>query len=57
MGNWKITLMAVLLAAFAADITGTASAQQKLTFKIGWTTSDSPQDPYATGAHAFKQAV
>jgi len=32
-------------------------AQEKFTIKIGWVTPDSPRDPYATGAHTFKNAV
>ena len=34
-----------------------ASAQQKTVIKLGWTTSDGAQDPYAIGARAFKQRV
>ena len=34
-----------------------ALAQSKHVIKIGWVTPDSPQDPYATGARTFKQAV
>jgi tripartite ATP-independent transporter DctP family solute receptor len=34
-----------------------AHAQQKTVIKLGWTTSDGAQDPYAIGARAFKQAV
>jgi tripartite ATP-independent transporter DctP family solute receptor len=34
-----------------------ALAQSKHVLKIGWVTPDSPQDPYATGARTFKQAV
>lgn len=32
-------------------------AQNKTVIKIGWTTSDGAQDPYAMGARAFKTAV
>jgi tripartite ATP-independent transporter DctP family solute receptor len=53
--NWGIST--ALLAALVLGFAGTAAAQQKTILKIGWTTPDSPQDPYATGAHAFKQAV
>jgi tripartite ATP-independent transporter DctP family solute receptor len=34
-----------------------ASAQQKTVIKLGWTTSDGAQDPYAIGARAFKERV
>ncbi|MBI5069002.1 MAG: TRAP transporter substrate-binding protein [Deltaproteobacteria bacterium] len=34
-----------------------ALAQQKTVIKLGWITSDGPQDPYAIGARAFKQAL
>ena len=34
-----------------------AFAQQKTVIKLGWTTSDGAQDPYAIGARAFKQRV
>jgi tripartite ATP-independent transporter DctP family solute receptor len=33
------------------------SAQQKTVIKLGWTTSDGAQDPYALGARAFKERV
>ena len=36
---------------------GGATAQTKHIIKIGWTSADGPQDPYATGARTFKQAV
>ena len=34
-----------------------ALAQQKTVIKLGWTTSDGAQDPYAVGARAFKQRL
>jgi tripartite ATP-independent transporter DctP family solute receptor len=34
-----------------------ALAQQKNVIKLGWTTSEGPQDPYAVGARAFKEEV
>ena len=34
-----------------------AFAQQKTVIKLGWTTADGPQDPYAVGARAFKERV
>lgn len=48
------------LAAFALALalgSGPALAQQKTVIKLGWITSDGPQDPYAIGARAFKQAL
>lgn len=42
-------------AAFAAA--PSALAQPKHVIKLGWTTSDGEQDPYAVGARAFKSAV
>ena len=49
------------LAAVAALATATfsplAHAQTKQVIKVGWTTSDGAQDPYAVGARAFKSAV
>lgn len=34
-----------------------AAAQEKFSIRLGWVTPDSPQDPYAIGANAFKRAV
>lgn len=34
-----------------------ALAQQKITLKLGWTTGDGAQDPYAIGARAFKEEI
>ena len=53
----KISWFAALLTALVLGFAGGAGAQQKITLKIGWTSSDNPQDPYAIGAHTFKQAV
>ena len=36
---------------FVADV----RAQTKTIIKLGWTTSDGAQDPYAVGARAFKE--
>ncbi|MFN6951098.1 MAG: TRAP transporter substrate-binding protein [Albidovulum sp.] len=41
----------------AASITSPALAQQKTVLKLGWTTGDGAQDPYAIGARAFKEEV
>ncbi len=55
------TTIATLLGTVAATV-GLAAAtpaleQSKHVIKIGWVTPDSPQDPYATGARTFKQAI
>lgn len=48
----------VALAASACLMFGAAAqAQPANVIKLGWTTSDGPQDPYAVGARAFKAAV
>lgn len=53
----RIALVAGLLAMLGLGLTGAAAAQDRITLKIGWVTPDSPRDPYATGAHTFKNAV
>jgi TRAP-type transport system periplasmic protein len=54
----RLTFIATLAAVLGLGLGVTpALAQQKSVIKIGWTTSDSPGDPYASGAHAFKRAV
>lgn len=50
-------LPALLIAAGLALNPGAAQAQNKAVIKLGWTTSDGAQDPYAVGARAFKSAV
>lgn len=50
-------MLAAVTAALGLAFGGSALAQQKHVIKIGWVTPDSPQDPYATGARTFKQAV
>ncbi len=50
-------LIGAALATLAFALPGAASAQSKHVLKLGWVTPDSPQDPYATGARTFKQAV
>lgn len=42
----KISWLAALLAALVLGIVGGASAQQKITIKLGWITPDNPQDSY-----------
>ncbi len=46
-----------LAATLAAALPFGAQAQNKAVIKLGWTTSDAAQDPYAVGARAFKAAV
>lgn len=41
----------------AASIASPAVAQQKTVLKLGWTTGDGAQDPYAIGARAFKEEI
>lgn len=52
----RLTLT-VLTAAALGLIAPLAMAQGKTVLKIGWTSSDGAQDPYAVGARAFKEAV
>ena len=52
------TLLAGALALAAAGVAGPAMAQDKAaTLRIGWTSTDSPQDPYGMGAKLFKEKV
>lgn len=57
MNTRRHALAAITLAALGLAFAAPAAAQQKHVIKIGWVTPDSPQDPYATGARTFKQAV
>lgn len=54
-----LTRRAIVLALTAATALTAlpAMAQQKTVLKLGWTTSDGVQDPYAVGARDFKKAV
>ena len=52
----RLSLAAAALALSAA-FSPTVHAQGKQVIKLGWTTSDGAQDPYAAGARAFKSAV
>jgi len=52
----RLTLT-VLTAAALGVMAPLAMAQGKTVLKIGWTSSDGAQDPYAVGARAFKEAV
>lgn len=60
--NRRSTLRRTLAVAAAAALAGLglvagAQAQSPTVIKLGWTTSDGAQDPYAVGARAFKAAV
>lgn len=46
-----------VLAALPVVATFPSGALAQTTVKIGWTTADSASDPYAMGAHAFKDAI
>jgi len=52
----RSAVIAALAAALGLAFNG-AYAQSKYVIKIGWTSADGPQDPYATGARTFKQAI
>jgi tripartite ATP-independent transporter DctP family solute receptor len=54
-----LTTLGTLLAAagLCLSLSLGAHAQTKTVIKLGWTTSDGAQDPYAVGARAFKSAV
>ncbi len=49
-------LSALVAATFALGAPTQALAQKTI-LKLGWTTADSPTDPYTVGAKAFKKAV
>lgn len=54
----SLKVIAYLSAAAALmAIVPAAHAQNKTVIKVGWTTSDGAQDPYAIGARAFKTEV
>jgi tripartite ATP-independent transporter DctP family solute receptor len=53
----SITRRALALTVASLVLAAPALAQQKTVIKLGWTTSDGAQDPYAVGARAFKQRV
>lgn len=53
----RFTLAALAAAAALTAFAPLAQAQNKAVIKIGWTTSDGAQDPYAVGARAFKADV
>lgn len=49
------TMAFAAAAALGLGFTGPASAATDI--KIGWTTGDTPKDPYATAAHEFADAI
>jgi tripartite ATP-independent transporter DctP family solute receptor len=49
--------LAALTTVAALSLPLHAMAQSPAVIKLGWTTSDGAQDPYAVGARAFKSAV
>ena len=51
------TVSAVALASLFASAPALAQAPAKTVIKLGWTTSDGAQDPYAVGARAYKTAL
>jgi tripartite ATP-independent transporter DctP family solute receptor len=57
MTNRLTRMFAATLMAGLAFSALPALAQQKTVIKLGWTTSDGAQDPYAVGARAFKQRL
>lgn len=54
---FKLKSLSLLLAVAAAGLASAPAFAQKTTLKIGWTTADGASDPYAIGAHAFKDEV
>ncbi len=53
----KLHTLLALTASLCLSVTGPALAQAPTVIKLGWTTSDGAQDPYASGARAFQSAV
>jgi len=53
----RTALIVATIAALGLGFSAGVQAQDRITIKIGWVTPDSPRDPYATGAHTFKNAV
>ncbi len=56
LGITQCTFALVLSALVAVSATP-VQAQQKTIIKLGWTSTDGPQDPYAVGARAFKERL
>jgi TRAP-type transport system periplasmic protein len=55
MATFASALASVLVA--LGTLAATPAFAQKTVIKLGWTTADGAQDPYAVGARAFKSAV
>lgn len=54
----QLRIIRCLTAATALALTAISlPALSATVLKLGWTTTDSPQDPYAIGAHLFKKEV
>lgn len=51
------TLLAVTAAAVGLAVGTAAPAAAEITLKVGWTTSDGPEDPYAITARRFAEAL
>ncbi len=54
MKTWLNTLCAAMIGLM---LIAPSHAQEKKVIKLGWTTTDGEQDPYAIGARAFKAAL
>ena len=53
----RMILAGALAVASALALSGPALAQTKTTLRLGWTSTDSPQDPYGLGAKLFKDKI
>lgn len=53
----RMILAGALAVAGALALSGPALAQTKTTLRLGWTSTDSPQDPYGLGAKLFKDKI
>lgn len=57
MKSARRAVVAAVFSGLALALAAPAIAAQKTVIKLGWVTPDSKDDPYAIGAHAFKDAV
>ncbi|NYT44343.1 TRAP transporter substrate-binding protein [Alcaligenaceae bacterium] len=57
MKHLRIISCITSVAATFAIASAPLPALAETVLKLGWTTTDSPQDPYAIGAHLFKEEV
>ncbi|MGB4116739.1 MAG: TRAP transporter substrate-binding protein [Polaromonas sp.] len=55
--RFKLSALLALATAACLSLPFAAQAQNPAVIKLGWTTTDGAQDPYAVGARAFKNAV